>query len=162
MYYLSFSNWLISLSIMFFRSITKENISFFLQPCSIPLCAWPTALRPLLCWQSLGLLPDLRVVVWGQRFDCSGVRSGKPDCIRSFKEERVETAGTAGGKERQWHEVTTGPGASCHLLHSHSLCCHCSKEATAPLPYARNEDYFKAGEDKYFLISTVFSCRKAK
>ena len=42
-WYLSFSDWLISLSIMFSRSIhaTQGKIFFFVWPGSIPLCKCP-------------------------------------------------------------------------------------------------------------------------
>ena len=46
MCYLSFSHWLISLSLILSRSIhavTKGKISFFLQPSSVPLCKCTTA-----------------------------------------------------------------------------------------------------------------------
>ena len=64
--YLSFSDWLISLSIMFSRSIhalTKGKISSFLWLCSIPLCKCTSALfihsgtdKCLSCFQTLAIV----------------------------------------------------------------------------------------------------------
>ena len=60
-WYLSFSDWLFSLSIMFsWPSILSQRVKFssFLMPSSIPLCKCPIVVLPTHLW-TLGLLPNL-------------------------------------------------------------------------------------------------------